>query len=47
MPRLAPHIFETLYRLGVRYSFGIPGDFALTLYNSLAESPIQPIHHHP
>ncbi len=43
MPRLAPHIFETLYRLGVRYSFGIPGDFALTLYDALTESPIQPV----
>ena len=43
MPKLAPHIFELLYRRGVQHAFGIPGDFALTLYDALVESPIQPI----
>lgn len=43
MPRLAPHIFELLYQQGVRHAFGIPGDFALTLYDALAESSIEPI----
>lgn len=43
MPQLAPHIFQLLYEQGVHHAFGIPGDFALTLYDALAESPIQPI----
>jgi TPP-dependent 2-oxoacid decarboxylase len=43
MPRLAPHIFELLHQQGVEHAFGIPGDFALTLYDALAESPIEPI----
>jgi TPP-dependent 2-oxoacid decarboxylase len=43
MPRLAPHIFELLYQQGVEHAFGIPGDFALTLYDALAESKIEPI----
>ncbi|WP_036476743.1 alpha-keto acid decarboxylase family protein [Myxosarcina sp. GI1] len=43
MPQLAPHIFELLHQQGVQHSFGIPGDFALTLYDALAESKIEPI----
>jgi TPP-dependent 2-oxoacid decarboxylase len=43
MPQLAPHIFELLHQQGVQHAFGIPGDFALTLYDALAESSIQPI----
>lgn len=43
MPQLAPHIFELLHNQGVQHAFGIPGDFALTLYDALAESPIQPV----
>ncbi len=43
MPQLAPHIFELLYQQGVQHAFGIPGDFALTLYDALVESPIEPI----
>ena len=43
MPRLAPYIFELLYQQGVQHAFGIPGDFALTLYDALAESKIEPI----
>ncbi|MEM7590312.1 MAG: thiamine pyrophosphate-binding protein [Cyanobacteria bacterium P01_A01_bin.83] len=43
MPRLAPHIFELLHQQGVQHAFGIPGDFALTLYDALAESQIEPI----
>jgi indolepyruvate decarboxylase len=43
MPQLAPHIFELLHQHGVQHSFGIPGDFALTLYDALAESKIEPI----
>jgi Thiamine pyrophosphate enzyme, N-terminal TPP binding domain len=43
MPQLAPHIFELLYEQGVQHAFGIPGDFALTLYDALVESPIEPI----
>ncbi len=43
MPQLAPHIFELLYQQGVQHAFGIPGDFALTLYDALVENPIKPI----
>ncbi|MDJ0616533.1 MAG: thiamine pyrophosphate-binding protein [Calothrix sp. MO_192.B10] len=43
MPQLAPHIFELLYQQGVRHAFGIPGDFALTLYDALTASKIEPI----
>ncbi len=43
MSQLAPHIFEMLHQRGVEHSFGIPGDFALTLYDALAASPIQPV----
>lgn len=43
MYQLAPHIFEHLHDLGVHHSFGIPGDFALTLYDALAESDIEPV----
>ncbi|WP_017325114.1 alpha-keto acid decarboxylase family protein [Synechococcus sp. PCC 7336] len=43
MPQLAPHIFELLHRQGVQHAFGIPGDFALTLYDALAESEIEPV----
>jgi indolepyruvate decarboxylase len=43
MPQLAPYIFELLHQKGVQHSFGIPGDFALTLYDALAESKIEPI----
>ncbi|MDV3349234.1 thiamine pyrophosphate-binding protein [Leptothoe sp. ISB3NOV94-8A] len=43
MPQLAPHIFNMLHQQGVQHAFGIPGDFALTLCDALAESEIQPI----
>jgi len=43
MPQLAPHIFDILYQQGVQHAFGIPGDFALTLFDALAASKIEPI----
>ncbi|BAY11740.1 alpha-keto acid decarboxylase family protein [Calothrix sp. NIES-2098] len=43
MPQLAPHIFEILFQQGVKHAFGIPGDFALTLFDALAASKIEPI----
>ncbi len=43
MPQLAPHLFELLHKQGVQHGFGIPGDFALTLYDALAKSEIKPI----
>jgi indolepyruvate decarboxylase len=43
MPQLAPHIFNILHQMGVQHAFGIPGDFALTLYDALVESEIEPI----
>ena len=43
MVKLAAHLFDLLHRQGVNHAFGIPGDFALTLYDALAESPIEAI----
>lgn len=43
MASLAPYLFQLLYQHGVSHAFGIPGDFALTLYDALQESPIQPV----
>ena len=43
MPLLGPYLFELLYQKGAKHAFGIPGDFALTLYDALAKSPIQPV----
>ncbi len=43
MPQLAPHLFDILHQQGVQHSFGIPGDFALALYDVLAQSKIKPI----
>ncbi len=41
MPRLAMHLFEMLHSYGVRHAFGIPGDFALSLYDALEGSPLE------
>ncbi len=41
--RLADYLFERLWRLGVRHSFGIPGDFVLPLYAAQAHSRISPV----
>lgn len=41
MPKLAAHLFELLYEQGVHHAFGIPGDFALTLFDALSESPLE------
>ncbi|WP_066378927.1 alpha-keto acid decarboxylase family protein [Anabaena sp. CA = ATCC 33047] len=43
MPQLAPHIFKILHQQGVKHAFGIPGDFALTLFDALAASQITPV----
>jgi indolepyruvate decarboxylase len=43
MPQLAPHIFDILHQQGVEHAFGLPGDFALGLYDALAASEIKPI----
>ena len=43
MPQLAPHLFDILHQQGVQHAFGIPGDFALALYDVLAQSKIKPI----
>jgi len=43
MRQLASHIFELLHQQGVHHAFGIPGDFALTLYDALAQSKIEPV----
>ncbi len=41
--QLAPHIFDILHQQGVQHAFGIPGDFALALYDILAQSKSEPI----
>ena len=35
MPQLVPHILEILHQQGVQHAFGLPGDFALTIYDAL------------
>lgn len=36
-------LLERLYQLGLQHIFGIPGDYVLTLYKLIEESPIQHI----
>ncbi len=43
MVQLAPYVFQLLHEHGVEHAFGIPGDFALTLFDALADSAIQPV----
>ena len=43
MPQLAQHIFKLLHAQGVQHAFGIPGDFALALYDVLDQSPIKTV----
>src|SRR3954470_23112341 len=38
---IGQYLIDRLYALGVRHVFGIPGDYVLTLYKMLEESPIQ------
>lgn len=40
---LGEFLFEYLYRCGVRHSFGIPGDFALSTFAWLEKSKIQSV----
>jgi indolepyruvate decarboxylase len=40
---LGEFLFEYLYRRGVRYSFGVPGDFALPTFAWLEKSRIQSV----
>lgn len=40
---LGEFLFEYLYRCGVRHSFGLPGDFALSTYAWLEKSKISSI----
>ncbi|MGZ4983890.1 MAG: alpha-keto acid decarboxylase family protein, partial [Chthoniobacterales bacterium] len=39
--RLGDFLFEYLYRCGARYSFGIPGDFALPTFTALERSKVR------
>lgn len=43
MPQLAAYILDILHEQGIQHAFGIPGDFALALYDVLDKSQIQPI----
>ena len=38
-------LLDRLYRLGLRHMFGIPGDYVLSLYELIAQSP-HPAHRH-
>jgi indolepyruvate decarboxylase len=40
---IASLLLERLHGLGLRHIFGVPGDYVLTLYKLIAESPIQHI----
>ncbi len=41
--RVGEYLIQRLKALGVRHAFGIPGDFALPLYQALERFPIQPV----
>ena len=41
--RVGEYLFHRLKALGVRHTFGIPGDFVLPLYQALERTSIQPI----
>src|ERR1051326_1329418 len=41
--KVGEYIFDELHKLGVRHTFGIPGDFALALYDPLERSKLEPI----
>ncbi len=41
--KVGEYIFDELYKLGVRHTFGIPGDFALALYEPLERSQLDPV----
>jgi len=41
--RVGEYLFHRLKALGVRHTFGIPGDFVLPLYQALERTPIKPI----
>lgn len=38
---IGQYLIRRLYELGVRHIFGVPGDYVLTFYQMLEESPIQ------
>lgn len=41
MPTIGSAVIDRLHQLGVRHIFGIPGDYVLSLYKLIEESPIQ------
>jgi indolepyruvate decarboxylase len=41
--RVGEYLFQRLKALGVRHTFGIPGDFVLPLYQALERTSIRPI----
>lgn len=43
MPKVAEYIFEVLHQYEVQHAFGIPGDYALSLFDVLADSQIEPV----
>ena len=43
MPKVGEYIFEVLHKHGVQHAFGIPGDYALSLFDVLADSQIEPV----
>ena len=43
MNTIGSTLLERLYKLGLRHIFGIPGDYVLSLYKLIEQSPIQHI----
>ena len=41
MPTVGQYLIDRLHALGVEHVFGIPGDYVLTLYKMIDESPIR------
>ena len=41
--KLAEHLYNELHQRGVDHAFGIPGDFALSLWAALEQSPLEGI----
>jgi indolepyruvate decarboxylase len=42
-PRIGDYLLQRLYEAGVSHIFGVPGDYALHLYDRIAHSPIRHI----
>ena len=41
MKSLGQYLIDRLYELGVRHMFGIPGDYVLSFFKLVEQSPIE------